>query len=640
MQAIHHDVTRFTDLDIYLFKEGTHFRLYNHLGAHFMERDGEKGCYFAVWAPNAAFVSVEGDFNHYDKAAHPLKARSDESGIWEGFIEGVEKGDTYKYFIRSHRHGAELEKIDPYAFYAEKAPNSASRTWELDGYDWGDGEWMRTRDRHNSFHAPISVYEVHLGSWRRKGEQGETYLSYTEAAEDLAKYLVEMNYTHVELMPITEFPFKGSWGYQVTGYFAPTSRFGTPQEFMAFVDTMHRHGIGVILDWVPSHFVTDGHGLINYDGTSLYEHEDPRQGFHPEWGSAIFNYDRNEVRAFLISSAIFWFEHYHIDGIRVDAVASMLYLDYARKEGEWIPNRYGGNENLAAVTFLKALNQTVYAEYPDVMTIAEESTAWPMVSRPVDDGGLGFGFKWNMGWMHDTLKYMEKDPIYRQHHHHELTFSFIYVYNENYMMPLSHDEVVHMKGSLINKMPGDINQKFAHLRALYAYMTAHPGKKLLFMGGEFAQFAEWNFDKSLDWHLLEFDHHRGIQTAVSDLNRLYRDEGALHRYDAEPLGFEWIDENDYQHNTIAFIRKSDEEEILVLCHFADNVRKDYRMGVPEAGSYAVIFDSQSKAYDGWNGIEGTMFESEPVECHGREHSICFDLQSVTVLFLKKWQVDG
>lgn len=633
--TIHHDVTRFSETDIYFFKEGTHTKLYNHFGAHAMQREGVNGYYFSVWAPNASYVSVRGDFNGYDRESHPLKIRLDESGIWEGFIENVTKGETYKFHIHSHNQGMVQDKSDPYAYYAERAPNSASRTWELEGHAWKDGEWMQNRSKRNNHQSPIATYEVHLGSWRRKGEFGEAYLTYTEAAEALATYLVEMNYTHVELMPVTEFPFKGSWGYQVTGYFAPTSRFGTPQEFMALVDTLHRHGIGVILDWVPSHFVTDGHGLMNFDGTCLFEHEDPRQGYHPEWGSAIFNYERNEVRAFLISSAMFWYDYYHIDGIRVDAVASMLHLDYAREEGEWIPNEEGGNKNLGAIAFLRQLNETLYGEYPDTMTIAEESTAFPMVSRPVSEGGLGFGFKWNMGWMHDTLKYFKKDPIHRQHHHHTLTFSFVYMYNENYVLPLSHDEVVHMKGSLINKMPGDENQKFAQLRALYAYMTAHPGKKLLFMGGEFAQYAEWNFDQSLDWHLLEHTNHRGIQKEVSDLNAIYVREKALHHYDCEPMGFEWIDETDYEHNNLAFIRKSDEDEMIVVCHLADGVQEKYRMGVPEAGSYEVIFDSQSPEYDGWTGAVGTVLQSEAVECHGRENSIVFDLQSISVLFLKR-----
>ena len=633
--AIHYDVTRFGEMDIYLFKEGTHAKLYNHFGAHPMQREGVDGYYFSVWAPNASYISVMGDFNGYDKESHPLKIRLDDSGIWEGFIENVSRGETYKFHIRSHNQGMVQEKSDPFAYYTERAPNSASRVWDLGGYEWGDNEWMEIRHQRNHHQAPISTYEIHLGSWRRKGENGEEYLTYTEAAEALASYLSEMNYTHAELMPVTEFPFKGSWGYQVTGYFAPTSRFGTPQEFMALVDALHRHDIGVILDWVPSHFVTDGHGLMNFDGSCLYEHEDPRLGYHPEWGSAIFNYERNEVRAFLISSAMFWMEYYHIDGIRVDAVASMLHLDYARKEGEWIPNKDGGNKNLGAIAFLKQLNETLYGAYPDTMTIAEESTAFPMVSRPVSVGGLGFGYKWNMGWMHDTLKYFKKDPIHRQHHHHTLTFSFVYMYNENYVLPLSHDEVVHMKGSLINKMPGDENQKFAHLRALYAYMTAHPGKKLLFMGGEFAQYAEWNFDKSLDWHLLEQANHRGIQKEVSDLNALYAKESALHFYDCEPEGFEWIDETDYKNNNLSFIRKSDKEEVIVVCHFADDIQEKYRMGVPEAGKYIIFFDSQSPEYDGWTGATGTVLESEEVKCHGRENSVVFDLQPISVLYIKK-----
>ena len=632
--TMHHDVSRFGETDIYLFKEGTHSRLYNHFGAHAMQRDGVDGYYFSVWAPNASYVSIRGDFNEYDRDSHPLKIRLDDSGIWEGFVDNVSKGETYKFHIHSHNHGIVQDKADPYAYCTERAPNSASRVWDLNGHDWQDAEWMQKRHKHNNHQSPISTYEVHLGSWRRKGQFGEEYLTYTESAEALAVYLNEMNYTHVELMPITEFPFKGSWGYQVTGYFAPTARFGTPQEFMALVDTLHRHGIGVILDWVPSHFVTDGHGLMNFDGTCLFEHEDPRLGYHPEWSSAIFNYERNEVRAFLISSAMFWYDKYHIDGIRVDAVASMLHLDYARKEGEWIPNKDGGNKNLGAITFLRQLNETLYGEYPDTMTIAEESTAFPMVSRPVSEGGLGFGFKWNMGWMHDSLKYFKKDPIHRQHHHNTLSFSFVYMYNENYVLPLSHDEVVHMKGSLINKMPGDENQKFAQLRALYAFMTAHPGKKLLFMGGEFAQYAEWNYEQSLDWHLLEHADHKGIQREVSELNALYIKEKALHLYDCESMGFEWIDETDYQNNNLAFIRKSEDEEILVVCHLADNVQEQYRMGVPRAGSYKVIFDSQSPEYTGWTGAVGTVLHSEPIECHGRENSIVFDLQPISVLYLK------
>jgi 1,4-alpha-glucan branching enzyme len=476
-----------------------------------------------------------------------------------------------------------------------------------------------------------------LGSWQRKVEEGNRFLTYTEAATALASYLNEMNFTHVELLPITEFPFEGSWGYQVTGYFAPTSRHGTPQEFMHFVDIMHEHGIGVILDWVPSHFVTDGHGLMNFDGTCLYEHKDPRKGYHPEWGSAIFNYDRNEVRAFLISSAMFWLEKYHLDGIRVDAVASMLYLDYAREEGEWIPNEDGTNENKGAVKFLKQLNTSVYDAFDDIMMFAEESTNYPMVSRPVSQGGLGFGYKWNMGWMHDTLKYMKIDPIYRQHHHEHLTFSFVYMYNENYLLPLSHDEVVHMKGSLINKMPGDNNQKFANLRALYAFMIAHPGKKLLFMGGEIAQFAEWNYEQSLDWHLLESPQHKGILTLLKTLNKLYQDEPSLHKNDVEPEGFEWIDENDYQANVISFIRKGSKRDkpIIVICNFSDKIHKDYPIGLPSKGLYEEIFNSQSSEFDGWNITNDAPMKSQAKVHHGRKNMLHVTLPPLGVIYLKK-----
>ena len=632
---IHYDVTRFTDMDIYLFKEGTHVKLYDKMGSHIMQREGEEGVYFAVWAPNARAVSVVGDFNDYDPVAHPLKIRDDGSGIWEGFVVGAKKGQTYKYHIKGY-DGRVFDKADPYAKYAEKPPASASRIWEIDDYEWGDDVWMDLRKNRNAIDAPVATYEVHLGSWRRKVEEENRFLTYTEAAEELAKYLQDMHYTHVELLPITEHPFEGSWGYQVTGYFAPTARYGTPQAFMAFVDTMHRHNIGVIMDWVPSHFVTDGHGLINFDGTCLYEHEDPRLGYHPEWKSAIFNYGRNEVRAFLISSAMYWLEKYHIDGIRVDAVASMLYLDYARKEGEWIPNKYGGNENLEAIAFLKQLNETVYGAHEDIMMIAEESTAFPMVTRPVYLGGLGFGYKWNMGWMHDTLKYFKLDPIFRQHHHHQITFSMWYAFDENFVLPLSHDEVVHMKGSLIRKMPGDDNQKFANLRALFAYMTAHPGKKLLFMGGEFAQWAEWNYEKSLDWHLLENPCHRGIQKLVSDLNRLYCQEPALHKYDEKREGFEWIDDKDYQHNVLAFIRKSDiaEETILVVCNFADKVHENYRIGVPLKGAWQEIFNSQHRKYEGWDILNPDPVHSEAIGCHGREDSIVVTLPALGVSYFK------
>ena len=635
--AIHHDVSRFSELDIYLFRQGTHTRLYEKMGAHFMQREGADGVYFAVWAPNAEQVSVRGDFNNYDADAHPLQLRGDGSGIWEGFVEGVEAGLTYKYRVVSKFHDIVHDKADPFAFFSEVPSNSASRVWEIDGYAWQDGEWMGTRGERNAHDAPVSVYEMHLGSWRRKVEENHRYLTYRELADELVDYLKQMQFTHVEFMPLTEYPYYGSWGYQVTGYFSATSRFGEPEDLMYLIDTLHRNGFGVIMDWVPSHFAVDMHGLINFDGTALYEHEDPRQGFHPEWGSIIFNYGRNEVRAFLISSALFWLEKYHIDGIRVDAVASMLYLNYAREEGEWVPNQYGGNENLEAVAFLRQLNETVYGAHGDVMMIAEESTAWPMVTRPTSVGGLGFGFKWNMGWMHDTLKYMSLDPIYRQHHHHQLTFSMWYAFDENFMLPLSHDEVVHMKGSLINKMPGDNNQKFANLRALYAYMTAHPGKKLLFMGGEIAQFAEWDYKRSLDWHLLDFPQHRNLQKLVADLNGLYRSEPALHRLDVEREGFEWIDDGDYQHNCISFMRKSGTpgETVYVVCNFADETREGYRIGLPEGGEYAEIFNSQDAAYEGWDIGNRGILSAEQSPMHGRPFSLTLTLPPLGVVYLKK-----
>ncbi len=634
---IHYDISRFSDFDVHLFSEGTHLKLYEHFGAHLMEREAKQGTYFSVWAPNALGVTVRGDFNEYDTESHPLRLRDFDSGIWEGFIENVEQGSTYKYHIITNDHNANPDKADPYAFYAEVAPHSASRVWSLDSYDWSDDTWMNTRHQNNSHKAPISIYEVHLGSWRRKVEEDNRFLTYKEAALELAKYAKEMHFTHVELLPITEYPFEGSWGYQVNGYFAPTARYGSPQEFMNFVDVMHEHGIGVILDWVPSHFVTDGHGLMNFDGTCLYEHKDPRQGYHPEWGSAIFNYERNEVRAFLINSAMFWLDKYHLDGIRVDAVASMLHLDYARKDGQWIANEYGGNKNLGAIKFLKQLNNSTYGTFNDIIMFAEESTAYPMVSRPVDKGGLGFGFKWNMGWMHDVLKYFKKDPIYRQHHHSDLTFSFVYMYNENYLLPLSHDEVVHMKGSLINKMPGDNNQKFANLRALFALMIAHPGKKLLFMGGEFAQFAEWNYQQSLDWHLLEYAPHKGIQTLCKTLNKLYQDEPALHLNDTEVEGFEWIDENDYKANVISFIRKGDKEEdsIIVLCNFSDKTHVDYPIGLSSAGTYTEIFNSQSEIFDGWNIQNKSPIQSKKKEQHGRKYTLEVTLPPLCVIYLKK-----
>lgn len=634
--ALNYEISRLSELDIYLFKQGNHTKLYEKLGSHKMTHEGREGFYFAVWAPNAQSVSVCGDFNHYRADAHPLRLREDDSGIWEGFIAGVEQGLTYKYRIVSKFHNIVHDKSDPFAFYSEKPSKSASRVWSLEGYGWGDNEWMNERHLHNGHEAPISVYEIHLGSWRKKVEE-DRYLSYRELAVELVDYVKRMNYTHVEFMPLTEYPFFGSWGYQAVGYFAATARFGEPQDLMYLIDMLHQNGIGVIMDWVPSHFAVDMHGLINFDGTALYEHEDPRQGYHPEWGSIIFNYGRSEVQSFLISSAMFWLDKYHIDGIRVDAVASMLYLNYARKEGEWIPNIHGGDGNLEAVAFLQKLNERVYGEFSDIMMIAEESTAWPMVTRPTSVGGLGFGFKWNMGWMHDSLKYLSYDPIYRQHHHQQLTFSMWYGFDENFMLPLSHDEVVHMKGSLINKMPGDNKQKFAHLRSLYAYMMAHPGKKLLFMGGEIGQFAEWNFERSLDWHLLEMPLHCGLQKMVCDLNHLYRSQRALHQYDEKREGFEWIDDGDYRHNCISFVRKSDtsDEAIIVLCNFSDETRSSYRVGVSYEGEYTEIFNSQSRYYEGWNIGNIGPITAQKEQMHGRDYSLTLTLPPLGVLYLKR-----
>jgi len=633
---IFYDMTRFSDLDIYLFKEGTHSQLYKHLGSHIMKRDGKSGVYFATWAPEAKGLSVIGDFNNYDINSHHLKLRVDNSGIWEGFVEDLGELENYKYHIFNDFENHNANKSDPYAFYAQVAPNSASKVYDIDKFSWDDKKWMKNRAKHNSSKKAISVYEVHLGSWRRKVEENNRFLSYEESAEELAIYLKEMNFTHIEIMPLTEFPFDGSWGYQTTGYFAPTSRFGTPTDFMKFVEIMHKNNIGVILDWVPSHFVTDGHGLMNFDGSCLYEHKDPRLGYHPQWGSAIFNYDRNEVRAFLTSSAQMWLEMYHIDGIRVDAVASMLYLDFGREEGQWLPNKFGGNENLGAIKFLKQLNATVHEFFDDIMMFAEESTNFPLVTGKVSDGGLGFDYKWNMGWMHDILKYMKNDPVHRQYHHKDLTFSFVYMYNENYILPLSHDEVVHMKGSLINKMPGDDNQKFANLRAMYSLMYAHPGKKLLFMGGEFAQFAEWNYQQSLDWHLLKYENHKGMSNLIKELNRLYNKEPALHMYDCQKEGFEWIDENDYSANVISYIRKSDKKKdnIIIVCNFSDKPHIGYKLGMEKRGSYKEIFNSQDKKFAGWNKKDSKILKTKKQSTHGRDFTLEVTLPPLSVLYIK------
>ena len=624
-----------TEHDIYLFKEGTHAQLYGKLGCHLGERDGAAGARFALWAPNAQRVAAIGDWNGWDPGAHPLQARADGSGIWEGFVPGVVHGQAYKYRIESRFGGYRVDKADPFACLAEAPPRTASRAWDL-AYAWGDAAWMAARRGANALDAPMSIYEMHLGSWRRVPAEGNRPLSYREIAQPLAEYLHEMGFTHVELMPVTEHPFYGSWGYQTTGYFAPTARYGTPQDFMFLVDTLHQHGIGVILDWVPSHFPGDEHGLAYFDGTCLYEHADPKQGYHPEWTSQIFNYGRNEVRGFLVSSALFWLDRYHVDGLRVDAVASMLYLDYARKEGEWVPNRYGGRENLDAVEFLRLLNQAVYREHPDVQTIAEESTSWPMVSRPVYLGGLGFGLKWNMGWMHDTLKYLSQDPVHRKYHHDRLTFSIWYAFYENFVLPLSHDEVVHGKGALICKMPGDSWRQFANLRLLYGYLWGHPGKKLLFMGGEFGQRREWTHEESLEWHVLQYPEHDGLRRWVADLNRLYRAEPALYQNDFEQSGFEWVDCNDSQQSVLSFLRRPRDGSapLLVVCNFTPVPRLNYVVGVPGGGYWRELANSDATLYggSGLGNLGGVV--AAPLAAHGRFHSLAITLPPLAVLMFK------
>jgi 1,4-alpha-glucan branching enzyme len=623
-----------SDDDIYLFNEGNHVRLYHHLGAHLTTVDGVDGTQFAVWAPNAHHVSVIGDFNGWDASSTAMTERG-QSGIWERFVAGVSNGAKYKYHVESNLDGFTVDKADPYACFSEVPPKTASIVWDL-SYDWADHDWMGERWQRNALDAPISIYEVHLGSWMRVPEDGYRSLSYREIAPKLTDHVLGLGFTHVEMMPVMEHPFFGSWGYQTTGYFAPSSRYGTPQDFMYLVDFLHQHGIGVILDWVPSHFPTDEHGLAYFDGTHLYEHADPRQGFHPDWNSYIFNYDRPEVRGFLLSSALYWLDLYHADGLRVDAVASMLYLDYSRKAGEWIPNKYGGRENLEAISFLRQLNQTVYQEYPDVQTYAEESTAWPMVSRPVYLGGLGFGMKWDMGWMHDILSYFSKDPIHRRFHHNVLTFRMIYAFNENFVLPLSHDEVVHGKGSLINKMPGDDWQKFANLRLLYGMMYAQPGKKLLFMGDEIAQWHEWNHDGSIDWDLLLQPAHSGIRRLLEDLNRLYRESSALHELDFEPSGFVWLDPNDSDNSVLSFMRRAkDSNDVIVAVFNATPVpRYDYRLGVPNLGVWHEILNSDAEIYGGSGVGNYGEVETTPVPWHEQPRSLKLTLPPLGALFLR------
>lgn len=620
----------FTDFDIDLFKAGKHFRLYEKLGAHLIEVDGVKGVYFAVWAPTAHSVSVVGDFNFWTQGEHLLEVRWDSSGIWEGFIPNITKGSIYKYKIQSNNDGITTEKADPFAFYCEKPPHTASVIWDLD-YNWKDTKWMETRKDHNGLDKPYSVYEVHLGSWKRHGEENR-FLTYLEFAEELVAYVKETGFTHVEFMPIMEYPYDPSWGYQLVGYFAPTSRFGNPQDFMVLVDKLHEAGIGVILDWVPSHFPDDAHGLGFFDGSNLFEHPDRRKGYHPDWKSLVFNYGRNEVRSFLISNALFWLQHYHIDGLRVDAVASMLYLDYSRNEGEWEPNIYGGRENLDTISFLKEFNEAVYANYEGVQTIAEESTSFPMVSRPTSIGGLGFGMKWMMGWMHDTLDYFQKDAIYRKYHQNDLTFSMTYTFTENFMLPLSHDEVVYGKKSILGRMPGDEWQKFGNLRLLYGYMFTHPGSKLLFMGAEFGQSSEWNFESSLDWHLLEYPFHEGIKLLITDLNALYKTEAALYEKQFSPEGFEWINYSDHQNAVMSFIRKGKDpkNDLVIVCNFTPVVRSDYRIGISRKGKLIEIFNSDAKIYGGSGVLNPNKLTVESVPYDGKDYSIALVLPPLTV----------
>lgn len=632
-----HNTSPLTEEDLFLFNEGSHFRLYEKLGAHVVNADKGEGTYFSVWAPDAKKVSVIGDFNGWNKDAHVLLPR-DSSGIWEGFIPDVGRGACYKYHIVSRYKGYTVDKADPFALHSEKPPLTGSIIWDLD-YEWGDTDWIKKRRERNTLNSPMSIYELHAGSWRRMVEEDNRYLSYRELAPLLAEYIRKMGFTHVEFMPLTEHPFYGSWGYQATGYFAPTSRYGNPQELMYLIDQLHRHDIGVILDWVPSHFPNDEHGLGFFDGTHLYEHADPRKGFHPDWKSFIFNYGRKEVRSFLLSSALFWLDKYHIDGLRVDAVASMLYLDYSRKKDEWIPNIYGGNENIDAISFLRRFNEEIYRCHPDIQTVAEESTAWPMVSRPTYVGGLGFGMKWDMGWMHDMLQYISRDPIHRRYHHNNLTFRMIYAFSENFILPLSHDEVVHGKGSLLSKMPGDDWQKFANLRLLLGYMYGQPGKKLLFMGGEFGQWKEWNHDESLEWHLLNYQPHFGIQRWVQDLNSMYRSEPALHLNDCNPSGFEWIDCNDSDGSTISFIRKGDsgDETILAVCNFTPVPRYNYRVGVPYGGSWKEILNSDAKEYGGSGHGNLGGVEASAVPLHNRRYSLTLTMPPLGIVFFKKAQ---
>ncbi|HEU4684646.1 MAG TPA: 1,4-alpha-glucan branching protein GlgB [Nitrospira sp.] len=624
-----------TDFELHLFAEGTFYRAYQTMGAHLRIVDGIAGVHFVVWAPNAGRVSVVGDFNHWDGRCHPMTSRG-ATGLWELFIPDLPEGTLYKYEVRPRDRDTVLLKADPYAFASELRPKTASVVRDLSRYAWNDWAWMDQRKRRDPLSAPLSVYEVHLGSWMRVPEEENRWLTYRELTERLIPYVKDMGFTHIELMPVTEHPFDGSWGYQATGYFAATSRYGSPEDFMAFVDTAHQAGVGVLMDWAPAHFPDDGHGLSQFDGTHLYDHADPRLGYHPDWHSRIFNYGRVEVRNFLLNSALFWLDRYHIDGLRVDAVASMLYLDYGRKPGEWIPNRFGGHENLDAVSFLKDLNVLVHRDFPGAMMLAEESTSWPGVSRPTYTGGLGFTFKWNMGWMHDTLDYFHHEPIHRTYHQNQLTFSLLYAFNENFVLPLSHDEVVHGKRALLDKMPGDDWQRFANLRALFGYMYAHPGKKMLFMGGEFGQWREWNHDSSLDWHLREYPLHAGLQRLVRDLNWLYATHPALYEIDHDWPGFQWVDFHDAAHSVLAFLRrgKDPHSQILCVCNFTPVPRHDYRIGVPQEGYYRELLNTDSSVYGGSNLGNAGGLQSQTIPSHGLPASLNLTLPPLSVLYLK------
>ncbi|MFB3902062.1 MAG: 1,4-alpha-glucan branching protein GlgB [Acidobacteriota bacterium] len=632
--TIIHRSSLLTDDDLHYFNEGTHLQLYEKLGSHLVEFEGRPGVSFAVWAPNAEKVSVIGDFNGWSKASHQLSPRG-QAGIWEGFVAGIGKGAVYKYHIVSRHGGYRVDKADPFAFRAEAPPKTGSVVWDLD-YQWNDAAWMESRARRQAFDAPMSIYEVHLGSWMRVPEEDNRWLTYREIAPKLAEYARRLGFTHVEFLPLMEHPFYGSWGYQTTGYFAPTRRYGIPQDFMCLVDVLHQNEIGVILDWVPSHFPNDEHGLAFFDGTHLYEHADPRQRIHPEWNSHVFNYARPEVRSFLLSSALYWLDRYHADGLRVDAVASMLYLDYGREAGDWVPNEHGGRENLAAISFLRRLNEEVCRRHPDVQTVAEESTAWPLVSRPPYVGGLGFGYKWDMGWMHDTLEYMRQDPIFRKYHHNKLTFRMLYAFHENFILPLSHDEVVYGKRSLLNQMPGDDWQKFANLRTLFGYMYGHAAKKLLFMGGEFGQWREWVHDASLEWHLLESPRHQQLQDWVRDLNQVYRRERALHEIDFEDTGFEWVDCCDTESSIVSFIRRarSNQDLILVVCNFTPIPRFNYQLGVPQGGFWREILNSDAACYGGSGHGNLGGVEAAPIYSHGRSHTVNLTVPPLGTILLK------